>query len=114
MIDMMTIFCIGIIIIIVILMVAGFTYIVFEKIWDEKMNIKQDKCSNFTETPKFNYLIEWRSIYAKTCPYYNRIIVDGDVSKVRKQIKKLRKNYKESLSYKVYEQRDLTDFISWE
>ena len=108
----MTIFCIGIII--VILMVAGFTYIVFEKIWNKKMNIKQDKCSSFTETPKFHYIIEWRSIYAKTCPYYNRIIVDGDVSNVRKQIKKLRKNYKESLSYKVYEQRDLTDFISWE
>lgn len=108
----MTIFCMSIII--VILMVAGFTYIVFEKIWDEKMNIKQDKCSNFTKTSKLYYLIEWRSIYAKTFPYYNRIIVDGDVSKVRKQIKKLRKNYKESLSYKVYEQRDLTDFIDWE
>lgn len=62
----------------------------------------------------FYYLIEWRSIYAKTFPHYNRIIVDGDVSKVRKQIKKLRKTYKESLNYKVYEQRDLTDFISWE
>lgn len=109
---MMTIFCIGIII--VILMVAGFTYIVLEKIWSKKVNIKQDKCSNFTETPKFNYLIEWSSIYAKTFPYYNIIIVDGDVSKVRKQIKKLRKKYKESLNYKVYERRDLTDFISWE
>ena len=96
-------------------MVAGFTYIVFEKKFGmKKVNIKQDKCSSFTETPKFHYIIEWRSIYAKTCPYYNRIIVDGDVSKVRKQIKKLRKSYKESLSYKVYEQRDLTDFISWE
>lgn len=83
MINMMTIFCIGIII--VILIVAGFTYIVFEKIWDEKVNIKQNKCSNFTETPKFYYLIEWRSIYNKTFPYYNRIIVDGDVSKVRKK-----------------------------
>lgn len=111
---MMTIFCIGIII--VILMIAGFTYIVLEKNLDGKMNIKQDKCSNFTETPKlyYYYLIEWRSIYAKTFPYYNRIIVDGDVSKVRKQIKKLRKKYKESLNYKVYEQRDLTNFINWE
>ena len=109
---MMTIFCIGIII--VILMIAGFTYIVLEKIWNKKMNIKQDKCSNFTETPKFYYLIEWSSIYAKTFPNYNIIIVDGDVSKVRKQIKKLRKKYKESLNYKVYERRDLTDFISWE
>ena len=109
---MMTIFCIGIII--VILMIAGFTYIVFEKIWNKKVNMKQDKCSNFIETPRFYYLIEWRSIYAKTFPYYNRIIVDGGVSKVRKQIKKLRKKYKESLNYKVYERRDLTDFISWE
>lgn len=95
-------------------MVAGFTYIVYVKIWDKKENIKQDKCSNFTETPKFYYLIEWRSIYAKTFPYYNRIIVDGDVSKVRKQINKLRKKYKKSLTYKVYEQRNLTDFIDWE
>lgn len=109
---MMIIFCIGIII--VILMIAGFTYIVLEKIRNGKMNIKQDKCSNFTETPKFYYLIEWSSIYAKTFPNYNIIIVDGDVSKVRKQIKKLRKKYKESLNYKVYERRDLTDFISWE
>lgn len=76
--------------------------------------MKQDKCSNFIETPKFYYLIEWRYSYSKTFSDYNRIIVDGDVSKVRKQIKKLRKKYKESLNYKVYERRDLTDFISWE
>lgn len=112
MINMMTIFYIGIII--VILIVAGFTYIVFEKIWDEKVNIKQNKCSNFTETPKFYYLIEWRYAYSKTFPQYNKILVGGDVSEVRKQIKELRKKYKDGLKYMVYEQRVLTNFINWE
>lgn len=113
---MMTTFCIGIIIII--LMVAVFYYIVSEKIWDEDVNIKQDKCSNFTETftenPKFYYLIQWRYAYSKTFPQYNKILVGGDVSEVRKQIKELRKKYKDGLKYMVYEQRDLTDFIDWE
>lgn len=92
--------------------IVGFACINVKKL--QRMGIKQDKCPNFKETPKFYYLIEWRSIYAKTFPYYNRIIVDGDVSEVRKQINKLRKKYKKSLTYKVYEQRNLTDSIDWE
>lgn len=96
------------------MLIVSYFYRVYENTRCKKEGIKQDKCPNFKETPKFYYLIEWRSIYAKTFPYYNRIIVDGDVSKVRKRIKKLRKKYKKSLTYKVYEQRNLTDFIGWE
>ena len=102
----------------VIMLIVSYFYRVYENTRCKKEGIKQDKCSNFTktftETPKFYYLIEWSSVYAKTFPYYNRIIVDGDISEVRKRIKKLRKKYKDSFAYVVYEQRDLTNFIDWE
>lgn len=109
MINMIALYIIGTLF--AIILIVSYFYRVYENTRCKKEGIKQDKCSNFTETLKFYYLIEWRSIYAKTFPYYNRIIVDGDVSKVRKQINKLRKKYKKSLTYKVYEQRNLTDFI---
>lgn len=101
-----------------IMLIVSYFYRVYENTRCKKEGIKQDKCSNFTETftetPKFYYLIEWRYAYSKTFPQYNKILVGGDVSEVRKQIKELRKKYKDGLKYMVYEQRDLTDFIDWE
>ena len=91
--------------------IVGFACINVKKL--QRMGIKQDKCPNFKETPKL-YYIKWNSRLDKKFPRYNRIIVDGDVSKVRKRIKKLRKKYKDFLDYAVYEERDLTDFIDWE
>lgn len=104
----------GIIIITVILIVAGFTYIVYVKIWDRKENIKQDKCSNFTETPKFYYSLWWQAPEDLEYPLWDNEKIYGDISEVRKKIKQLRKKYKDTLKYIVYEQRDLTDFIDWE
>ncbi len=100
--------------IIVILTVAGFIYIALEKIWDKTVNIKQDKCPNFKEPHKFYYLIKWWSILDENHPFSNNVYSNGDVSRVRKIIKKLRKRYGATLNYVVYEQRDLTNFIDWE
>ena len=98
----------------VIMLIVSYFYRVYENTRCEKEGIKQDKCTNLTKTAKFYYLIEWSSRLDKKFPQYNRIIVDGDVSEVRKRIKKLRKKYKDFLDYAVYEQRDLTNFIDWE
>ena len=107
-------FGIGIIIIIVILMIAGFTYIILENTLCKKEGIKQDKCSNFTGTPKFYYSLWWQAPEDLEYPLWDNEKIYGDVSEVRKRIKKLRKKYKDFLDYAVYEQRDLTDFIDWE
>ena len=96
-----------------IMLIVSYFYRVYENTRCKKENIKQDKCPNFHKTPKL-YYIKWNSRLDKKFPRYNRIIVDGDVSKVRKRIKKLRKKYKDFFFYFVYEERDLTDFIDWE
>lgn len=112
MINMMALYIIGTLF--AIMLIIGYFYRVYENTQCKKEGIKQDKCPNFKEPHKFYYLIKWWSILDKNHPFSNNVYSNGDVSQVRKIIKKLRKRYGATLNYVVYEQRDLTDFIDWE
>ena len=96
----------------VITIIVSIFYIISENYICKRDNIKQEHIAQ--NSPNFIYRIEFRSILNEHYPFPGKIYIDGDVSAVRKRIRKLRKSYGSTLNYEVYEERNLTNSIDWE